>query len=71
MSSSGSNGRDHGGSGGSSSGWDQILSQASAIGIVYQNSPPKEGTSSFSSSRTNRSDSNRYGHSSAKFKGGR
>ncbi|KAH9433028.1 hypothetical protein MCOR02_007699 [Pyricularia oryzae] len=32
---------------------------------------PKEGTSSFSSSRTNRSDSNRYGHSSAKFKGGR
>lgn len=101
MSSSGSNGRDHGGSGGSLSGWDQILSQASAIGIVYQNSPvralccpifqvsnsqddhspdtrlthcfgqPKEGTSSFSSSRTNRSDSNRYGHSSAKFKGGR
>ncbi|KAI7908869.1 hypothetical protein M9X92_011946 [Pyricularia oryzae] len=95
----GSNGRDHGGSGGSLSGWDQILSQASAIGIVYQNSPvralycpifqvsnsqddhspdtrlthcfgqPKEGTSSFSSSQTNRSDSNRYGHSSAKFKG--
>ncbi|ELQ33390.1 hypothetical protein OOU_Y34scaffold00960g4 [Pyricularia oryzae Y34] len=39
MSSSGSNCRDHSGSGGSSSGWDQILSQASAIGIIYRDFP--------------------------------
>ncbi|EHA47737.1 hypothetical protein MGG_17756 [Pyricularia oryzae 70-15] len=71
MSSSGSNCRDHSGSGGSSSGWDQILSQASAIGIIYRDFPPKEGSSYSSSSRTNRSGSNRGGHSSAESKGGR
>ncbi|KAI7909715.1 hypothetical protein M0657_011720 [Pyricularia oryzae] len=95
----GSNCRDHSGSGGSSSGWDQILSQASAIGIIYRDFPvralcypiykilnskddhspdirlthrsgqPKEGSSYSSSSRTNRSGSNRGGHSSAESKG--